>query len=135
LGGKVTNQYRGGAGDADLTPNIAWAPGLALTMWNPFLGLNADALGGFSKLAREWGDFMNRRLKEDVALVQRLTRSSTPDQVLSAYADFWRKAGEDYGKEITTMTELMTDITTKMTVAAKSATDEASTKLFQREAA
>jgi hypothetical protein len=131
---KVPNQYRrGGAGDA--APNISWAPGLALTMWNPFLGLNADALGEFNTVAREWEDFVGRRLKEDAALVQRLTRSSTPDQVLSAYADFWRKAGEDYGKEITTLTELMTDITTKMTVAAKSATDEASTKLFQREAA
>jgi hypothetical protein len=104
-------------------------------MWNPFLGLNADALGGFTNLAREWEDFVGRRLKEDVALAQRLTRSSTPDQVLSAYADFWRKAGEDYGREITTMTELMTDMTSKMAAAAKSATDEVSTRLSQREAA
>ena len=78
---------------------------------------------------------MGRRLKEDVALVQRPTRSSTPDQVLSAYADFWRKASEDYCREITTMTELMTDMTSKMAVAAKSATDEVSTRLSQREVA
>jgi phasin protein len=133
----VPNQYQrgGGAGDAGRTPSISWAPGVALTVWNPFLGLNADALGGFNTLAREWEDFVGRRLKEDVALVQRLTRVSTPEQILSAYADFWRKAGEDYGKEITTMTELMTDMTSKMAVAAKSATDEVSTKLLQREAA
>jgi hypothetical protein len=104
-------------------------------MWNPFLGLNADALGGFGALAREWEDFVSRRLKEDVALVQRLTRSSTPDQVLSAYTDFWRKAGEDYGKEITILTDLMTDMTSNMAAAARSGTEEVSTKLFQRKAA
>ena len=132
----MPNPYqRVGAGDVGRTPSISWAPGLALTMWNPFLGLNADALGGFTTLAREWEDFVGHRLKEDAALVPRLTRSSTPDQVLSAYADFWRKAGEDYGKGIATMTELMTDMTSKMAVAAKSATEEASTRLSQREAA
>ena len=132
----MPNPYqRLGTGDAGRTPSISWSPGLALTMWNPFLVLNADALGGFTTLAREWEDFVGRRLKEDVALVQRITRSSTPDQVLSAYAEFWRRAGEDYGREITTMTELMTDMTSKMAVAAKSATDEVSTRLSQREAA
>lgn len=132
----MSNQHqRGAAGDSGRTPNIPWAPGLAPTMWNPFLGLNADALGGFGALAREWEDFVSRRLKEDVALVQRLTRSSTPDQVLSAYTDFWRKAGEDYGKEITILTDLMTDMTSNMAAAARSGTEEVSTKLFQRKAA
>lgn len=56
-GGKVPNQYqRGRAGDAGRTPNMSWTLGLALTMWNPFVGLNADALGWFSALAREWED-------------------------------------------------------------------------------
>jgi hypothetical protein len=114
---------------------IIAVPAAALTMWNSFPGLNADALGGLTTLARECEDLVGSRLKEDVALVQRLTRSSTPDQILSAFAECWRKAGEDYGREITTMTELMTDMTSKMAVAAKSATDEASTRLSQREAA
>jgi hypothetical protein len=104
-------------------------------MWNPFLAADGEALGGFGTIAREWQDFVGRRLKEDVALMQRLARCSTPDQVLSAYGDFWRKAGEDYGKEITTLTGLMTDMAGKLAVAAQSATDEASGRLFQREAA
>jgi hypothetical protein len=78
---------------------------------------------------------VGRRLKEDVALVQRLARCSTPGQALSAYGDFWRKAGEDYGKEITTLTGLMTDMADKLAEAAQSATDEASARLVQLEAA
>jgi phasin protein len=105
------------AGDAGQSAN----PFLA--MWNPFMAGardgNPQALGEFGTIAAEWQDFVSRRLKEDVALVERLARSATPDATLDAYADFWRKAGEDYGKEITTMTKLMTDMTTRMVVAAQ----------------
>ncbi len=108
-------------------------------MWNPFLAGALDestqALGEFNTIAREWQDFVGRRLKEDVALLQRLARGTRPDEVIAAYADFWRKAGEDYGNEITTMTKLMTDMTSKMAVAAQSAAEEASTRPFQRQAA
>jgi Phasin protein len=133
---KMSNQFkRGGPGNAGHTPNVPVAPGLALMMWNPFLTGDAEALGAFGTAGREWQDFVGRRLNEDVALLQRLTRSTAPDQILAAYADFWRKAGEDYGSEITTMTKLMADVTSRIAVAAQSATEQASTKLFQREAA
>jgi hypothetical protein len=115
------------------------APRIALALWNPFLAgaLNGStqALGELRTVAVEWQDFVRRRLTEDAALLERLTRSTTPDQVFAAYGDFWRKAGEDYGSEVTTMTKLMADMTNKMAVAAQSATEEANTKLFQREAA
>ena len=132
----VPNQFkRSGAGGAGHIQNIPFAAGLAPMLWNPFLSADAEALGAFGTIAREWQDFVGRRLKEDVALVQRLARCSTPDQVLSAYTEFWHKAGEDYSKEINTMTDLMTDMAGKMAVAAQSATDEASARLFRREAA
>jgi hypothetical protein len=86
-------------------------------------------------MAEEWQDFVKRRLMEDVALLHRLTRSPAPDHVIAAYTDFWRKAGEDYVNEIATMTKLMTHMTSKMAVTAQSATEEASAKLFHREAA
>jgi hypothetical protein len=132
----VSHQFkRRSAGDGGHTPSAPLAPALALMMWNPFLSGNAEALGALGTVTHEWQEFLGRRLKEDVALVQRLARCSTPDQVLSAYGDFWRKAGEDYGKEITTLTGLMTDMAGKMAAAAQSATDETSARLFQREAA
>jgi hypothetical protein len=108
------------------------APGVAISMWNPFL---AGALEGNSHAFNEWQSFVTRRLREDVALLQRLSRSNAPDQVLAAYADFWRKAGEDYGNEITTMTRLMADITNKVAVAAHSSAEEANRSLPERQAA
>jgi hypothetical protein len=115
------------------------APGAALSMWNPFLAGafdgNTQALEEINRITGEWRDFVSHRLKEDVALLQRLTRSNTPDEIVAAYADFWSKAGEDYGKEVTTMTKLMVDVTSKMMVAAQSATEDANKRLSQREAA
>jgi hypothetical protein len=132
----VSNQFRrGSAGNVGHTPRIPVAPGLPIMMWNPFLTGDVEALGAFGTIAREWQDFVGRRLKEDVALVERLARCSRPHHVLSAYADFWRKVGEVYGKEITTMTDLMADMAAKMAAAAQSSTDEATERMFQRKAA
>jgi hypothetical protein len=66
-------------------------------------------------IASEWQDFVGLRVKEDFDLMQRLTRSSTPNQILVAYIDFWQKAAEDYGNEIATISKLMTEAATKMT--------------------
>jgi histone H3/H4 len=115
------------------------APLIAFNVWNPFLAGavhgNSQALGDLSTIADEWQNFLSRRLKEDVALLQRLTRSTSPDQVLAAYADFWHKAAEDYGNEVTTVTKLMADMTGRIAVATQSATEDASTKLVPRKAA
>jgi len=70
-------------------------------------------------IASEWQDFVGRRVKEDFDLIQRLTRSSTPNQILVAYTDFWQKAAEDYSNEIATISKLMTEVATKMTAAAR----------------
>jgi hypothetical protein len=115
--------------NVDQSPNVFVAPALALGMWNPFLAgalkWNAQAHEGFGTIMSEWQNFVGRRLEEDFALMQRLSRSRAPDQILAVYADFWQKAAEDYGKEITTLTELMTGVTSKMVTTAQSAPDEA----------
>jgi Phasin protein len=110
-----------------------------LTMWNPFLLAGAEAPKSyglvkdeFGAIASEWQAFVGHRLQEDVALMQRLTQCRTPDQIAAAYSDFWRKAAEDYGKQFTTMTKLMTGVTNKMVVAVQSAADEASKDLSPR---
>ena len=115
-------------GNADQSPNMFVRPALALGVWNPFLAgalrWNAQAHEGIGTIMSEWQDFVGRRLEEDFALMQGLARSRAPDQVWAAYADFWQKAAEDYGKEITSLTKLMTGVTSKMVTAAQSATDE-----------
>src|SRR5215475_9100482 len=81
---------------ADQNPNMFLAPALGM-------------------IASEWQDFVGRRVKEDFDLMQRLTRSSTPNQILVAYTDFWQKAAEDYSNEIATISKLITDAATRMT--------------------
>jgi hypothetical protein len=89
---------------------------------------NAQAHEGFGAIASEWQEFLVRRIKEDMALMQRLTQSRTPEQILAAYSDFWQKAGEDYGNEIATLSKLMAGVTTEMVVAAQSDIDDARRK-------
>ena len=96
-----------GNGIAEQTQNMFLAPALGLSAWNPFLAAaqkgNAQAHEGFGTIASEWQGFVAHRLQGDMTLMQRLTRCCSPDQILAAYTDFWHKAAEDYGKEITTI--------------------------------
>jgi len=114
--------------------NLFLAPALAWNACNPFLAAalkgNAQAREGLGTIASEWQGFVGHRLQQDIALMQRLTRCGTSDQILAVYTDFWHKAAEDYGKEIATMTKLMTGVTSKMVVAAQSATEEVRTGPF-----
>ena len=107
--------WRVGNASAEQSCNLLLAPALAWSAWNPLLAAalkgNAQAQEGFGTIASEWQGFVGHRLQEDIALMQRLTRCEISDQVLVAYTDFWHKAAEDYGKEITTMTKLMTGVT------------------------
>jgi Phasin protein len=99
-------------------------------MWNPFFAQapngNAQAHECFATIASEWQEFVGRRLNEDVALMQRLAQSVTPDQVFAAYNDFWQQAAADYGNEFTTMSKLMTGWATQMAAGAQPGTHKAS---------
>jgi hypothetical protein len=81
------------------------------------------------------GYFVGRRLNEDLALPQRLARSTGPDGILTAFPDFWGEAVEDYGKRAPHDDEDDDQTTSKMAVTAQSATEEAHTRLFSQEAA
>ena len=97
---------------------------------NPFLAGAAHAHETFGAIACEWQDFVSRRLKENLLLAQRLTRSCTADQVLVAFTDFWQVAAKDYGQEITTMSRLMAGVTTRKVRAAHSDVDGTGKNVF-----
>ena len=64
---------------------IPFGPSIALTAWCSLLtGASTQAAGEFGTLAEEWRNFVSHRLKEDVAFLQRLARSTGPDQVVAA---------------------------------------------------
>jgi len=106
------------------------APALAMSALNPFLAAtlkgNAQAQEGLRTIASRWQGFVASRLQEDIALMHRLTGCRSPNEILGAYADFWHKAGEDYGKEVTTLTKPMTGVTSKMVVGSQAAAGEVS---------
>jgi hypothetical protein len=107
----------------------------ALSMWSPlFVGAlrwNAQVQEGFGTIASEWQNFVSRRIREDFALMQRVAHSRTPDQVWAAYADFWQRAVEDYGKEYMTVGRLVAGVTSKSVAAAQSAAEELSADAFR----
>jgi hypothetical protein len=125
-------QASGNAADRTLNPFLG--PVFAFTMWNPFLAGAAKWSGeghdGYAALVGEWQSFVGRRLKEDLALVQRLAGCAAADQVWAAYADFWQKAGEDYSCECVTMSKLAAGITSETLRVAQSATEEAARSTF-----
>lgn len=117
----MSNRYHGGEAVksyAGQNQDVFFAPATVLSMWNPFLALmlkgNANAQAGFGTIATEWRGFVSHRVQEDFTLTQRLSHCRTPEQILAAYTDFWHKAAEDYGKELTTMTKLVTGVTRNM---------------------
>lgn len=114
------------------TANPFQAPVLALAMWNPFLAgaakWNGGTHDGFATLVGEWQNFLGRRLKEDLTLVQRLTGCTSPDQIWAAYAEFWQKAAEDYACECVTMSKLASSVTDKTLRATQSAAEEAGSR-------
>jgi|SRR5689334_10657897 phasin protein len=113
------------------------SPTVALGLWNPFMAVvlkgNAEAHEGFVTILTEWHRFVAQRLSEDAALLHRLAQCRTVNQVLSAQTDFWHKASEDYGREISTIAKLMTSTTGKMATttqtAVESGRDALTTKL------
>ena len=110
----------------DETLFTAAMPGLHA--WEPLasgaLKCNAAAHDAFSVFFGEWQHFVTRRVEANMALMQQVAQSKSPEAAWSAYAGFWQKLAEDYGKELSTMTELASDATRNMAAAAQSADGE-----------
>jgi Phasin protein len=134
------NQSSAGSGaKADQSPDMPLTPAVALSVWGTCLAgafrVNAQAQAGLGALGSEWQDFAGRQLKENFAFMQRLGRNRTPDEILAAYAQFWQRAADEYGKEVTTLTKLATDVTTKWVAASQSVADDANKLLSSRDTA
>src|SRR3990172_6578224 len=68
--------------------------------WNGACGNAATAVG------REWLDFLNRRMREDLALPERLASCRGFDEAWQVYAAFWQKAVQDYQQELSELVRL-----------------------------
>jgi hypothetical protein len=106
------------------------APAFGLGMWNPFLTAllksNAASHEAFGALLCEWQGFMTRRLAQDVALMQHIAQSKSPDAVWAAYSDFWQGASHDYGRAFMTMGKIVASATSNMMPTAQPSLEEIS---------
>jgi len=97
-----------------------WGPALAgAVKWN------GKMYEGLALLGSEWLDFVNRRLKENVSLPQRLYATRSPEEVHQAYIAFWQRAADDYQKELTVMTRLAGGLLNDSLAAAQSSVGQA----------
>jgi hypothetical protein len=115
--------------DGNQGSNYFLGPAVALNMWNPVLAAtlrwNAQACQGLGVIVGKWQDFVERRLKEDCLLMERLAEHRRADEKFHVFADFWHRAADDYGQEITDMTKLMARLTNKMVATSQTETEEA----------
>jgi|EndMetStandDraft_7_1072992.scaffolds.fasta_scaffold1377137_1 hypothetical protein len=129
----------GDAGPVKFDETLFTAAMPGLNAWEPLasgaLKCNAAAHEAFGVLFGEWQHFVTRRVEANMALMQQVAQSKSPEAAWSAYAGFWQKLAEDYGRELSTMTELASDATRNMAAAAQSAAEKAGTSAFPPKAA
>jgi hypothetical protein len=103
-----------------------WGSALAGTLkWN---GQMYEAM---ATLSCEWLDFVNRRMKEDLRLPQRVCACRSPEELRDTYAGFWRQAADDYQKEFARMSQLSRGIVSTSLTATQARVEEAARELRQ----
>jgi hypothetical protein len=78
--------------------------------------MNGRVLEGMTAFAKEWADFVNRRLAANMALPQQVAACKTTDEMQKVYADFIQLASTQCLEEVEQMTKInmsMTDATLK----------------------
>jgi hypothetical protein len=81
-----------------------------------------DSLAMFN---RNWVDFINRRLKEDLGVPRQLAACKSVQEMYSVYADFFQTALSDYRSEFEQMSKLGRTLADETVQAIKTGTDEA----------
>jgi hypothetical protein len=68
--------------------------------------MNGKMYDGISTLNKNWVAFLNRRLKEDLAVPQQLAACKTVQDMYGVYAGFFQNACAHYQSEFEQMTKL-----------------------------
>jgi hypothetical protein len=82
--------------------NSAWL-GMAPAMFNPmmtiFVDLNATILEGFATAQKDWADFLQRRIREDVAVSRQLMNCQSLPDMYQIYSQYLQTAFEQYREQ------------------------------------
>jgi hypothetical protein len=92
---------------------------------------NGKMYEGMATLGSEWLDFVNRRLKEDLKLPQRVYACRSAEEMRDTYATFWRQAMDDYQKEFALLSRLGSGLVSNSLTATQARAEEAARELRQ----
>jgi hypothetical protein len=68
--------------------------------------MNGKVYDGIAAMNKNWAAFVNRRLKEDLAMPQQLASCKTVQDMYAVYAEFFQTAYADYQSEFEQITKL-----------------------------
>lgn len=86
--------------------------------------VNGKVYANIAAMNKNWTAFVNRRLKEDLAVPQQLAGCKTVQDVYSVYADFFQTAVADYQSEFEQMSKLSKSIAEETAQAVQARLEE-----------
>lgn len=87
--------------------------------------VNGKVYDNIAAINKNWVAFLNRRLKEDLAVPQHLAGCKTVQEMYGVYAEFFQNAYADYQSELEQMTKLGKSLADDTVQAFQSRLDEA----------
>ncbi len=72
---------------------------------------NGKVCESVAQFSAEWAGFLNRRLKEDWAVPQRVAACTSPQELQQVYVDYWSKAFAQYQEELGRLARLGETVT------------------------
>jgi len=73
---------------------------------NAMAQMNGKVYDGLATMNKNWVAFINRRLKEDLAMPQQLAACKSVQDMYGVYAEFFQNACSDYQSELEQMTKI-----------------------------
>ena len=73
---------------------------------NAMAQMNGKVYDGLATINKNWVAFINRRLKEDLAMPQQLAACKSVQDMYGVYAEFFQNACSDYQSEFEQMTKI-----------------------------
>ena len=77
---------------------------------NSLAAFNTTMAENMARLYREWTEFMSHRLREDMALRQRLLSCTSGEDMAAVQAAFFKDAMEEYAAESRKMLQMTQDM-------------------------
>jgi len=87
--------------------------------------MNDKVYDGIAAINKNWAAFVNRRLKEDLAMPQQLASCKTVQDMYGVYAEFFQTACADYQSSFEQMTKLSKSLADETVHAVQSRMEEA----------